>query len=79
MIDLLERTHHEPLVPKRLRSVSDGPPPEGRTWSWRRRVAVVIAIAAAIVGLFAIVDDDAAGDEAPAPTVTTPAAMLLTR
>jgi hypothetical protein len=74
MTDLLERTHHEPLVVRRLPSTADGHEPERPPRTRRRRAVTLAATAVAtlVVGSWVLLGE---GDpvEAPAPTVTLPA------
>lgn len=74
MTDMLERTHHEPLVVQRLPSVADGHGPERAPRTRRRRLATVALATIAVIGVGTVVllaDGDPA--HAPAPAVTLPA------
>lgn len=70
MTDLLERTHHEPLVPKRLHSALERPRPESRRWRTLLRGlgAIALAVVAAMF-LWAGRADDEPEDDTPAPVV----------
>lgn len=70
MTDLLERTHHEPLVVMRLTGIT----PRPRT-PWRRRHTLAAVLAMALVGVvtYVVLDGGDPVDDAPAPVLTLPA------
>lgn len=49
MTDMLERTHHEPLVVRRLASKTDRPAAKPPRRNWRRVVAGAVVAVAAIL------------------------------
>jgi hypothetical protein len=75
MTDLLERTHHEPLVPHRLPTVSG--PPEGpphvevdvsTPWPSSAKIVSILLLVVSIVGVFGFLARDSANDRADTAT-----------
>lgn len=74
MTDMLERTHHEPLVVQRLPSAADGLGPDQAPHPRRRRLVTLALAAVAMIGVGSwVMLADAEPAHAPAPAVTLPA------